>query len=114
MKTQTNALVLLKKGPVFSIATFFRKIFFKSKKEVKEKESMTEEILLEYQKQLETNQITTKEFSLAQIKALEKLYQRQNEEIEHQIKLLECRNQMCRFKIRVYQKEKEQNNKNKT
>lgn len=107
MKVEANALVLLKKGPIFSIATFFRKLFFGQKKEVFEKVEMTEEErLMEYQKGLEECKITTSSLRLEQIKALEKLYQKQIEEIERQIKLLEARNHMCEFKIQMYEKEK--------
>lgn len=107
MKTEANALVLLKKGPVFSIATFFRKLFFfKEKEAFKEKMITEKQVAINYQEELEKNRISTKELSLEQIKSLEKVYQREIEGLEHQIKLLESRNRMCEFKIQIYQKEK--------
>lgn len=102
---QTNALVLLKKGPVFSIATFFRKMFFWRKRETLQKKEISKEEIVECKKALEEKRITTKELSQEQIKLLEELYQNQIQEIEHKIKLIEARNQMCRFRIRMHEKE---------
>lgn len=107
MKAEANALVLLKKGPIFSIATFFRKFFFSHKKESFEEKVMSkEQMIINCKEELEENKITTKSLSIEQIKALEKIYQKQIEEIEQQIKLLEARNHMYKFKIQICEKEK--------
>ena len=107
MKVEANSLVLLKKGPIFSVATFFRKFFFFKKEETfKEKVITEEQRIINYKKDLEENKISTSNLSIQQIKALEKNYQRDIEELERQIKLLESRNRMCEFNIQIYEKEK--------
>ena len=106
MKIQTNALVLLKKKPFFSIATFFHKIIFFSKKKFeKEKNVLIEERIIEYKKAFEEKKMATKDLTEEQIEILQESYQNQIQEIEHQIKLIEARNQMCRFRIRMFEKE---------
>lgn len=105
MKAEANALVLLKKNQFFSIATFFRKIFFLHRKENLIKE-VKEEKIINNQSEIEENEDIISNLSMEQIKILEKTYQREIEELERQIKLIEARNKMCEFQLQMYEKEK--------
>lgn len=104
MKAESNALVLLKKNHFFSIATFFRKIFFLHKKENLIKEDKEE--VVNNQSKTEENEVITGNLSIEQIRILEKSYQKEIEELERQIRLIEARNKMCEFQLQMYEKEK--------
>lgn len=104
MKAESNALVLLKKNQFFSIATFFRKIFFLNRKENLIKEDKEE--VVNNQSKIEGNEIITGNLSIEQIRILEKSYQKEIEELERQIRLIEARNKMCEFQLQMYEKEK--------
>lgn len=106
MKVETNALVLLKKESSFSIAIFLKKMIY-GIKESMEKVKVKKMDVSDCKIALEAKTITTKILTKEQIKLLEELYQKQIQEIEHQIKLIETRNQMCRFRIRVYEKDQQ-------